>query len=587
MGTIPASQLVNVLPSVQDAGGSAVDIVGLCLTNGSRIPLGSVLSFASAAAVASYFGAGSTEARIAGGGSGFGSGYFGGFENSGRKPANLLMAQYNTVPVGAWLRGGSVASLTLTQLQAINGTLSIVIDGVTKSGSVNLAGVTSFSNAATKIADTLDIEGGAQTASFTATQSGTTLTVTAVGSGTLSVGDFVDGSGVDPATYITALGSGTGGTGTYTVSVSQTVGAPTAMTAHAPGVTYDSVSGGFQVNSATTGITSTIAYATGTVADDLMLQAAQGAVISQGAAAAVPATFMNALIASNRNWATFFTSFDPDGGSGNTLKLAFAAWTHSTTDRFAYVCWDTDITPTTTLPATTSLGYLIAQAGYNGTCLIYDATDLNIAAFISGAAASIDFTERNGRISFAYRQQSGLVASVSDPTVASNLAGTPQTSDIGNGYNFYGAYANANQNFLTFQRGFVSGTFDWLDSYINQIWFNSFCQSALLNLLVAARSIPYDDGGRTAIEAALKDPIDAALNFGMFGPGPLSNTQIAAVNGAAGVDIASTLQTQGYFLQVLPATAAVRAARTTPPAKLWYIDKGAVQAITLSSIALQ
>lgn len=585
MGTIPASQLVDVVPSVQGAGGSAVDTVGLLLTNSTRVPLGSVLSFPSAAAVASYFGSGSTEARIAGGASGYGSGYFGGFDGSNRKPANILVAQYNTAAVGAFLRSGSVSSLTLAQLQAINGTLSITIDGVVKSGSIDLTGSTSFSNAATKIADALDIEGGVA-ASFTADISGTTMTVSAVASGVLAVGQLINGAGTTAGTYITALGTGTGGTGTYTVSASQSV-ASESMTSESPGVTYDSVSGGFLVISDTTGASSTITYATGTAADDLKLQAAQGAVISQGAIAAVPATFMNALIAQNRNWATFFTSFDPDGGSGNTAKLAFAAWATSQNDRFAYICWDTDITPTQAVPATSSLGYLLAQNGSKGTCLIYDAEDLNLAAFVSGAAASIDFSERNGRISFAYKSQSGLVASVTDPTVAANLGGNPQTSDKGNGYNFYGAYANANQNFVTFQRGFVTGDFDWLDSYINQIWFNSYCQSALLNFLATARSVPYDDGGRTAIEAALKDPIDAALNFGMFGPGPLSNSQVAAVNGAAGAQIAATLQTQGYFLQVQAASAAVRAARTTPPAKLWYIDKGAVQAITLNSIALQ
>ena len=60
------------------------------------------------------------------------------------------------------------------------------------------------------------------TASFTASISGTTMTVTAVASGTLAVGNAVYGPGVSPITKITALGTGTGGTGTYTVSVSQT-----------------------------------------------------------------------------------------------------------------------------------------------------------------------------------------------------------------------------------------------------------------------------------------------------------------------------------------------------------------------------
>lgn len=64
-------------------------------------------------------------------------------------------------------------------------------------------------------------------ASVTGAIAGTTLTVSAVGSGTLVVGQEISGAGVTPGTYITALGSGTGGTGTYTVNNSQTVSSET------------------------------------------------------------------------------------------------------------------------------------------------------------------------------------------------------------------------------------------------------------------------------------------------------------------------------------------------------------------------
>ncbi len=55
--------------------------------------------------------------------------------------------------------------------------------------------------------------------------SGTTLTVTAITTGTLKVGQMISGAGtsVKPGTIITALGTGTGGTGTYTVNATQTV----------------------------------------------------------------------------------------------------------------------------------------------------------------------------------------------------------------------------------------------------------------------------------------------------------------------------------------------------------------------------
>ena len=55
----------------------------------------------------------------------------------------------------------------------------------------------------------------------------TTLTVTAVTSGTLDIGQVISGAGVTAGTRIIAFGSGSGGAGTYTVDVSQTVGSTT------------------------------------------------------------------------------------------------------------------------------------------------------------------------------------------------------------------------------------------------------------------------------------------------------------------------------------------------------------------------
>lgn len=74
------------------------------------------------------------------------------------------------------------------------------------------------------------------TVSFTAAISGATMTVSAVASGTLAVGQAIVGTGVADGTYITAEGTGTGGTGTYTVGISQTV-ASESMLAVSPTLT--------------------------------------------------------------------------------------------------------------------------------------------------------------------------------------------------------------------------------------------------------------------------------------------------------------------------------------------------------------
>ena len=88
---------------------------------------------------------------------------------------------------------------------------------------------------------------GANGASVTASISGTVLTVTAAPAGSVTVGEYVNGPGVTFGTTIVALGTGTGGVGTYQVSVSQTVPSTTLTVGGVPIVAnsiYVCVSGG-------------------------------------------------------------------------------------------------------------------------------------------------------------------------------------------------------------------------------------------------------------------------------------------------------------------------------------------------------
>lgn len=82
-------------------------------------------------------------------------------------------------------------------------------------------------------------------AQYTASISGTTMTVAAVSNSVpIAIGQLVTGSGVTAGTTITALGTGNGGVGTYTVSASQTVSSTTITSgapAGSPGVNADCV----------------------------------------------------------------------------------------------------------------------------------------------------------------------------------------------------------------------------------------------------------------------------------------------------------------------------------------------------------
>lgn len=490
--SIPASEIVRVVPGVIGAGGSALDLNGLILTTDTAVPVGTVQSFATARDVERFFGGTSTEATLA-------SIYFNGFDNSTRKPGSLLFAQYPNVAAAAYVRGGSMASTTLTQLQALTGILTVTVDGVAKtSTNINLASATSFSNAASII--------------------------------------------------------------------------QAAFTSFGASCIYDAQRAAFVILSATNGAASTISYGSGTIAAGLKLTQATGAVLSQGAVAGVPATNMSAITDITQNWASFMTTFEPNTDS----KVAFSAWTNSQGNRYVYVGWDTDVAATQQ-GSTTSWAARIRASEYSGSVPVYK--DIQHAAFVLGAVASIDFPRTNGRITLAFKSQSGLTFSVTDATTAQTL--------IGNGYNFYGDYATSNDRFRFFYPGQISGNWKWIDTYVNQIWLNAAFQQALMTLLTQVNSIPYNLDGYTLVDAACMDPINNAENFGAIRAGvTLSSQQKAQVNNQAGVDIAEALQTRGWYLQIKDASPQVREARGTPPMTFWYMDGGSVQQITLASLAV-
>lgn len=492
--SIPATQIVTVTPSVLSAGGRALQLNAVFMTTSTRVPVNTVAPFPDADSVGAYFGLDSTEYAAA-------AQYFLGFRKSNRKPGMVFFFSYLTAPASAYLRGGSLASLTLSALKAMAGTISVMVDGTVKTSSaISLAAATSFSNAATII----------QTA--------------------------FSGAGVN--------------------------------------VTFDPLSSSFVFTSATTGVNSSVAFATGALANSLNLASGLGGVLSIGSAAMTPASAMNAVKSKTTNWATFTTVFEPTPAD----SIAFAVWNAAQNQRFFYAMWGSDPAPTV-FGDTTSIGYQAETAELDGASPIY-ANAPDVAAFLLGSIASLDFGQKNGRATMAFRNVDGLAPDVTDGTVSQNLKL--------NGYNFYGTYATANDEFTFFHPGTVIGQYDWIDSYICQIWLTNQLQLAMMTLLTEVYSIPYNEEGRTLIHAAALDPILAALNFGAIRTGvTLSELQKAELNEAAGVKIDDVVSQVGWYFQVLDTAAQDRKARTSPPINLFYADGQSVQQINVGSVAVQ
>ena len=107
------------------------------------------------------------------------------------------------------------------------------------------------------------------------------LDATAVSSGVLAVGQNVQGGSVAAGTIITGELTGTGGTGFYVVSPSQTVGSE-SMNCGVAEITYDSVSGSFFITGGNAGANGSIGYGSGTAAAALNFTQANGAILEPG-----------------------------------------------------------------------------------------------------------------------------------------------------------------------------------------------------------------------------------------------------------------------------------------------------------------
>ena len=495
---IPAAQIVSISPRVIQAGGTDLVLNGLILTESSRIPSTSIaLQFASANDVGEYFGMTSNEYNAA-------VVYFNGYDNSFKKPRNLVIGRRVDADAAAWLQGVAVTA-TLAEFQAVTaGTLDITVDGTAIAlTSIDLSSATSLSDVASMI-----------TTAFN-----------------------------------------------------------TAATC-----TYDSLSNTFMITSATSGASSTITGTGSGTLESLLGFAADGVVMSQGMALMSVAENMAAIRQVTENWACFAGIYTP---LSNDEVLACSAWASGQGVQYMYVAWS-DAVVMLTQSETTSLAYLLKESANGATAIVYGGWQY--AAFILGAVASIDWERTNGTITLAFKSQYGLAADIDNGTDAQTL--------LAKNANFYGNYATRNDQFIFLYDGSMTNkglqaSYNYIDPFINAIWFNNALQVAIMSGLSGASRVPYNEDGYSLIRAWCMDPINRAVKNGVINQGmTLSDAQKAQVIQEAGLDITSNLQTDGYYLQIQEASPSVRTNRESPNCSLFYCYAGSVQKISLASTLL-
>jgi hypothetical protein len=197
--------------------------------------------------VENYYGATSQPAKLA---TEFFSNYTG-------DSATMLFTRYPELPARAHLYGANIRDMTLAQLRALNGNLTISSQGYNYAGSINLSGVKSFAGAARSIANALNkklptaaVTTGSSitpvSVSFTGSINYGNLTVSALPQGSsIQIGSRISGPGIPAGAQITSQINGTpNGVGTYGLFVREGVVSSEPMTESYGVLTVGSVSSG-------------------------------------------------------------------------------------------------------------------------------------------------------------------------------------------------------------------------------------------------------------------------------------------------------------------------------------------------------
>lgn len=333
-------------------------------------------------------------------------------------------------------------------------------------------------------------------------------------------------------------------------------------------VTYSSQFGAFTITSGTTGDESTIAYASGGLAQSLNLTEDLGAILSAGTDPVGYTETMAGIVGVDSNWVNFMTVWMPDEAD----VLGFGAWANDQGVDYLFLYGDNS--PTLLISnSTATIAQAVKDANLSGIAGCYDSQDY--AAFIMAVGASIDWSRNNGLVTTAFKGQSGLSANVESGTNALNLEAQ--------GMNFMGNFATRNDQFVfNFPGAMFGDDYGYIDTYWSAVWIKNQIQAACMSGFTSVGRVPYNEQGYSIIRAWIMDVVNRGLVNGVISTGvTLSDAQKAQILSEVGQDVSSQLYADGYYLKIEDPGADARVNRESPTVYFYFTYAGAVHKLVV------
>lgn len=273
-------------------------------------------------------------------------------------------------------------------------------------------------------------------------------------------------------------------------------------------VTWDANSGRFVVKSDTTGVTSTVSYATapasGTnISGQLKLTSALAGTPVAGKAAETLQECLQALVDKSGDWyAAVLVPSDVD----TSVVLAASEYVEALNKKRIL---GATITSTTVLDNTlsTDLASVLQDNELKRSFVQYSAENYAVASFF-GRAATVDFTGNRTALTMKFKTEPG----VSPETLTETQASTLKSKNCN-------VFVNYDNSTAIIQEGVMSNGY-FFDEVHGLDWLENYIQTEVWNLLYTSKTkVPQTNAGSEMIASVMARCLNQGVENGLIAPG--------------------------------------------------------------------
>ena len=316
-------------------------------------------------------------------------------------------------------------------------------------------------------------------------------------------------------------------------------------------VTWDATYQRFTVTSATTGSTSSVAFATAPgagvdIAPLFGFQSTQGGRLAAGSAVETLLEGVQACADKSTDWYGLYCAPVTPQADADTLAVAAYVEAANPSRIFGVTTQAAAVVD----PAQSSdIASQLKALLYKRTFIQYSSSSPYAAASLFGRAFTVDFTAQNSTITLKFKQEPGVAAETLSESQAAAL--TAKNCN---------AFINYNNATAIIQQGVMCNGY-FFDEVHGLDWLQNQAQTNIFNALYTSPTkIPQTDAGINVLVTTMDSTCEAGVNNGLVAPGVWTGPAVGALT--SGQTLA-----KGYYNYAAPIStqsSADRAARKAP-----------------------